>query len=107
MEECDYQCSVCGTIQDQMELDHIVPHVARPDLLLERRNVRVLCSPCHKRTATYSANSKYFQWIWTTGRLNPEEKLEKIQELYDREVISDVELETSRYYLVGDGRLSV
>lgn len=105
MEAADYQCSVCGAIEDTMEMDHIVPHAARPDLLLAKENVRVLCGRCHKRTASYSSNAKYFKWIWTTTRLTNEEKLEKLQELYDQEVISDVEMATSRYYLLGDGRL--
>lgn len=106
MEAADYQCSICGVIDDSMEMDHIVPHAARPDLLLVKENVRVLCGRCHKKTASYSANAKYFKWIWTTGRLSPEEKLEKLEELYAQEVISDVELATSRYFLVGDGRLT-
>ena len=104
MEYGDYQCSVCGVIEDSMELDHIIPQVARPDLIFVHRNVRILCGRCHKRTATYSTSAKYFQWLFVTSRITPEEKLEKFEQLHTEGNLSLVEIETIRYFLVGDGR---
>jgi len=106
MEEFDYTCAICGRIEDVMELDHLVPLAARPDLLLERDNVRVLCPRCHKKTASHSSNAKYFKWLFVAGRLTLEEKLEKFEELLDQGVITGVEMAAIRRYLPGDGKLN-
>ncbi|MEM9043500.1 MAG: HNH endonuclease [Pseudomonadota bacterium] len=44
-------CERCGST-DRLNVDHIISVADRPDLRLDRSNVRVLCQSCHSsRTA--------------------------------------------------------
>ena len=41
------RCSVCGTTEGQMHVDHIISRKTRPDLALAAENCVVLCHACH------------------------------------------------------------
>lgn len=46
-------CRAAGKLTPAAEVDHVVPIAERPDLRLDRENLRPLCKPCHSRvTAT-------------------------------------------------------
>jgi 5-methylcytosine-specific restriction endonuclease McrA len=99
----EYQCQVCGDLPDKVQLDHIIPQVARPDLIFEPKNVRAICERCHRRTATFSNDAKYFRWLFKTRRLESDEKMIKFGNLLKRDVISKVEYKAIEYFLTGGG----
>jgi 5-methylcytosine-specific restriction endonuclease McrA len=40
-----WRCQLCG--RQASAVDHIVPLAERPDLRLERSNLRAICTPCN------------------------------------------------------------
>ena len=55
------QCAKCKIHERdgvKLELDHIQPIAARPDLIFDEGNVRILCELCHRRTSTWGSNAK-------------------------------------------------
>lgn len=52
MKRDNHQCVECGAI-DNLEVDHIKPYAAYPDLRHDVSNGRVLCRSCHVKTDTY------------------------------------------------------
>lgn len=94
-----YQCQVCGTMEDKPQVDHIIPQLARPDLIFEPRNCRTICGRCHRRTATFSRKSRYFRWLFRARRFTTEEKLEKFQSLCNEGILSETEYNTIEYFL--------
>lgn len=48
------KCIQCGSA-DRPQADHVLSVRSRPDLRLCIENGRVLCTPCHKTTATFGA----------------------------------------------------
>lgn len=47
------ECARLGRIQPARVVDHIVPFRDRPDLGLERSNLRPLCAACHNRIGAW------------------------------------------------------
>lgn len=43
------QCTGRGPHGGRLQVHHIIPRTARPDLALDPRNCRTLCHNCHKR----------------------------------------------------------
>jgi len=50
-----YTCAVCGTIQADLAVDHIVKHEGNPDLFLNRANLQALCVRCHSQKTARGA----------------------------------------------------
>lgn len=46
-----YVCGICGNkgTAQNMDLDHIQKRSLRPDLRLDKDNVRLVCRPCHNK----------------------------------------------------------
>jgi len=42
-----YQCAQCGTVQRELEVDHVTPHRGNPALFWNRKNLQALCPHCH------------------------------------------------------------
>ena len=66
------RCVVCDADSADgvpVQVDHIIPQVARPDLRLEPWNARTLCSSCHKKTETYGIAAKYYRYLFRAGVL--------------------------------------
>jgi 5-methylcytosine-specific restriction protein A len=51
-------CAEQGRVTAARDVDHIVPIVQRPDLRLDRSNLRPLCQPCH---ASLTARGEQFR----------------------------------------------
>lgn len=49
MERDLYQCRLCGSRSSQLEMHHVVPVWARPDLVLDPNNIATVCRTCHLR----------------------------------------------------------
>jgi 5-methylcytosine-specific restriction endonuclease McrA len=67
-----YECTRCHLSQLDgavLQVDHIIPQAARPDLRLEPWNARTLCVECHKNTETYGAGAKMYVRLFRTGEL--------------------------------------
>jgi len=47
--EALHTCALCGVIQPQLEIDHIVKHEGNPDLFWDPKNLQALCADCHHR----------------------------------------------------------
>lgn len=42
-------CVLCGTWTAYPDVDHIQGRAARPDLIFDESNLRVLCRECHRK----------------------------------------------------------
>lgn len=52
-------CTEAGRVTPAVEVDHIFPIRQRPDLRLERSNLRPICRPCHQaRTGADGATAR-------------------------------------------------
>ena len=47
MERDLYRCRMCGSRSGQLDMHHIIPVWARPDLVLETDNIASVCRTCH------------------------------------------------------------
>jgi 5-methylcytosine-specific restriction protein A len=52
-------CQEQGRITEATEVDHIKSIAERPDLRLERSNLRPLCTPCHSGRTRRQTSEKY------------------------------------------------
>jgi 5-methylcytosine-specific restriction endonuclease McrA len=44
------RCQRCGATSEPVDVHHIQPILARPDLALDPANLQVLCRGCHRRS---------------------------------------------------------
>lgn len=100
LERDDYQCQVCGVVEDRLEVDHIIPQTARPDLIFVPENARTLCNKCHKRTVTYGNGGHYFKWLFRSKKFTDIERVEKLAALVEKGALSDSEFETMRFIIL-------
>ena len=49
LERDGWACVDCGATRGRLEIDHIKPVRARPDLAFDPANCAVRCTPCHTR----------------------------------------------------------
>src|SRR5262249_37855363 len=49
LERDHYRCRLCGNTHKQLDMHHVLPIWARPDLALAVDNIVTLCRPCHKK----------------------------------------------------------
>ena len=47
LERDSYQCRLCGANSKQLEMHHIIPVWAKPELVLDLENIATVCRPCH------------------------------------------------------------
>lgn len=47
LERDGYRCRLCGAHSKQLEIHHIIPVWARPELVLDLDNIATVCRPCH------------------------------------------------------------
>ena len=47
LERDGYRCRLCGACHKQLEMHHIIPVWAKPELVLEPDNIATVCRPCH------------------------------------------------------------
>lgn len=57
LERDGYQCVRCGT-RHRLEIDHVEPVRARPDLAWSLRNLQTLCGKCHSAKTAKEAGWK-------------------------------------------------
>lgn len=55
----DYTCQGCGKRGVELHADHELPFALFSDLRLEILNGRTLCVPCHKKTNTFGAKTRW------------------------------------------------
>lgn len=53
-ERDNYTCVLCSKVGGELNADHIKPFSLYPELIFNLSNGRTLCSPCHRKTPTYS-----------------------------------------------------
>lgn len=47
LERDDYRCRLCDAHSKQLEMHHIIPVWAKPELVLSLENIATVCRPCH------------------------------------------------------------
>ncbi|HZY65078.1 MAG TPA: FAD-dependent thymidylate synthase [Rubrobacteraceae bacterium] len=47
LEREGYRCRLCGAHPGQLEMHHIIPVWAKPELVLDLENIATVCRPCH------------------------------------------------------------
>lgn len=66
LERDNYTCSVCGTTEGIIQVDHIKPFILFPELRLEMSNGQTICKPCHlkKNSTDMKLIRKEAKHIW-------------------------------------------
>jgi len=72
MERDLYRCRLCGSRSRQLEVHHIIPVWARPDLVLDLDNIATVCRVCHLKMA-----GREMEYAEQLGRIPAEEDLAK------------------------------
>lgn len=62
----DYTCQKCGVRGGTLEVDHVMPVVYFPEMMMDALNGQTLCITCHKKTPTWG--HKVHSWF---GDLEP------------------------------------
>ena len=53
--EAAYTCAVCGVVQQELDVDHILKHNGDPELFWNRMNLQALCATCHQHKTNRGA----------------------------------------------------
>lgn len=56
----NYTCQLCGQRGGRLQVDHIKPYCAFPELRTDISNGRTLCVSCHKKTDTYGSKARKY-----------------------------------------------
>jgi thymidylate synthase (FAD) len=74
LERDGYRCQLCGAHAKRLDMHHIIPVWARPDLVLDPDNIATVCYSCH--LGTYGREMEYAERF---GRILAEEDRAKSQ----------------------------
>jgi thymidylate synthase ThyX/transposase-like protein len=74
LERDGYRCRLCGSSSKQLDMHHILPVWARPDLVLDLDNIATVCHPCHLKIG-----GREMEYAERFGRTPENEDLAKSQ----------------------------
>ena len=66
LERDGFRCRLCGKVGGFLEIHHVIPIWARPDLAAERDNLAMVCIPCHD-----SMQGKELEFVERLGAVRP------------------------------------